>query len=157
MPRPGCPKRRVLLAALLLLQGLCQAAGNALTLACPERITTRQSLQAPVAGWRASQQRPFSAQRTTDAGDSENNLDHVDFSIGPPEELVTLAPDRQSPTQQGRWTSTWMLSKSQEVWFSCHYRGTTVVLSQPLPAALTRCSAQYDMNRGIAIERVSCQ
>lgn len=146
-----------LFAALLALCASFSVAAQDKTYSCPQQITTRQSLHDAVPGWKPSTEKPFSASRQKDTGYSEHNLDSVAFSEGPPEDQVTLAPDRESPTVKGQWTSTWSFQKSESIWFSCSYRKTAVVLSRQLPAGLRSCVVRYNKNAGIAVELVSCK
>jgi len=124
---------------------------------CPPRITTVQSLPEPVPGWRESLEPPFANERANPAGQSEHNLDYVQFSSGVPEERASLVPDRESPTVKGKWTATWRFAKSDEIWFSCWYRGTSVILSRQLPPAVRACSVRYNKNAGLSVEGVTCE
>ncbi|MES2942705.1 MAG: STY0301 family protein [Pseudomonadota bacterium] len=146
-----------LFAALLALCASCAVAAQDKPYNCPQQITTRQSLHEAVTGWSASTEKPFSASRQKDSGYSEHNLDSVGFSDGPPEEQVSLAPERESPSVKGQWTSTWTFQKSEKVWFSCNYRKTSVILSRQLPAGLRSCAVRYNQNAGIAVELVTCK
>ena len=141
----------------LLLAWPCLAADGAFILACPERITTQQTLYQPIEGWRASPEQAADSAGSGASAYSEHNLDNVAFSMGVPDAAVILAPDQQTQVIKGQWTSTWHLQASQGVWFSCRYRGTRVVLSKSLPAGLQRCSVRYNRNRGIEVQHVSCQ
>lgn len=144
-------------AALLALFATFSVAAQDKTFSCPAQITTKQSLHEAVAGWKPSVEKPFSASRQKDTGYSEHNLDAVGFSEGPPEEQVLLAPDKESPTVKGLWTSTWNFQKSESVWLSCNYRKTAVVLSRQLPAGLRSCAVRYNKSAGIAVEWVRCK
>jgi hypothetical protein len=146
--------RRLILGHLLAypLLGACAS----MTYECPVQISTVQSLREPAPGWREALERPFTSDRARESGYSQHNLDYIEFSVGVPEERVSLAPDRETSIVKGRWTATWLLSKSEEIWFSCRYRGTTVMLSRQLSPGLKACAAKYDKNRGITVQGVSC-
>lgn len=144
-----------LLYAVLPISAPAIAAEAALE--CPTRITTRQSLYEPQAGWRESQERPFTSARANDTGYSEHNLDVVDFSVGVPDDRISLAPDAETRQGNGRWTATWTFSGKEPIWFSCRYRETSVILSRQLAPEIRRCLVAYDRNKGITVQSVRCR
>ena len=149
------------LTITLLLPIASQAAGSTVgALVCPETIKTSQSLLEGVSGWSGIQERSDLAKGLNSAAYSQHMLAQVDFSFGPPEGLVWpawLAPDRSTPATKGRWSSTWNFQRSEEIWFSCRYSGTTVLLSRQIAAELKSCSVKYSQNQGTTVENVSCQ
>ncbi len=153
-----CTMKLFSLAFALLLPIASQAAGSTVgAFICPEGIKTSQSLFKAVSGWSETQERSIISQGLNDAAYSEHSLDQVDFSFGPPEGRVWLAPDRSTQSLKGQWSSTWKFQRSEEIWFSCRYRGTTVLLSRQIAPGLTSCSVKYSRNQGIIVEKVSCQ
>lgn len=146
------------LAVALLLPIAAKAAGSTVgALVCPETIKTRQSLLEAVSGWSGTQEHSGISKGLNNAAYSEHKLAQVYFSFGPPEGGVWLAPDRTTQAHKSRWSSTWDFQRSEEIWFSCRYRGTTVLLSRQIAAGLKSCSVNYSRNQGVTVENVSCQ
>lgn len=149
------------LAVALLLPIAAKAAGSTVgALVCPETIKTRQSLLEAVSGWSGTQEHSGISKGLNNAAYSEHKLAQVYFSFGPPEGPAWpawLAPDRSTPAIKGRWRSTWKFQRSDEIWFSCRYRGTTVLLSRQIAAGLKSCSVKYSQNQETTVENVSCQ
>ena len=108
-------------------------------LACPDHITTNQSLAVPVtAEWHVSSNK-FSVIDDKLRG-------HVyGFSSGPPEDMALLAPD-STQKKKGGLLSTWLLDSSEQTWLICGYDFTTIQLSKPLPRQFKKCFLQTDMN-----------
>ena len=146
------------LAVALLWPISSQAAGSTVgAFICPEGIKTSQSLFESVSGWSGTQERSGISKGLNNAAFSEHKLAQVDFSFGPPEGRVWLASDRTTHALKGRWSSTWKLQRSEEIWFSCRYSGTSVLLSRQIATGLKSCSVKYSRNQGIIVENVSCQ
>ena len=146
------------LVVALLLPIASQAAGSTVgDFICPEGIKTSQSLFESVGGWSGTQERSGISKGLNNAAFSEHKLAQVDFSFGPPEGRVWLAPDLSTQALKGRWSSTWKFQRSEEIWFSCRYSGTTVLLSKQIAPGLKSCSVKYSRNQGIIVENVSCQ
>lgn len=145
-------------AVALLLPITAQAAGSTVgAFICPERIKTSQSLFESFSGWSGTQERSVISKGLNNAAFSEHKLAQVDFSFGPPEGRVWLAPDRSTQALKARWGSTWKFQRSEEIWFSCRYSGTSVLLSRQIAAGLKSCSVKYSRNQGMTVENVSCQ
>jgi hypothetical protein len=68
-------------------------------------------------------------------------LRQIQFSDGPPSEQAWLAPDRDERTWQG-----WHFEPSpgKQIWFSCSYSDSKLLLSAPLPADLKYCKVTHD-------------
>jgi hypothetical protein len=126
-------------SALLLLLGASAAHGGApgptqsptAVAHCPARLETMQSAVAPE-GWSA------------DRIGAAKPLAEIGFFDGPVGEQVQLAPS--SETKRGtRRISTWTFAATERpVRMACFYRGTDIVLSQPLPAAVRHCTITAD-------------
>lgn len=103
---------------------------------CPARLHTEQSGKAP-AGWSAQRLDIYQGALTT-----------VLLSDGPPSQKVYLAPD-QSTIEGSRTSNVWVLGRDRSnVWLTCQYDGTDVVLTRRLPADIIECEAVYDDNMG---------
>jgi len=103
---------------------------------CPPKLVTQQSGAAP-AGW--------TAQRLDVYG---GGLETILLSDGPPSDQAYLAPD-QSRVDGGQTTSIWVLGRDRkDVWLTCQYRGTDVVLTRRLPEGVIECDAVFDDNLG---------
>lgn len=66
---------------------------------------------------------------------------------GPPDNLVLLVPNSTIKNKSGL-LSTWVLEKSEGIWLVCGYQNTTIQLSKPLPAGLTKCFVQTNTTDG---------
>ena len=99
---------------------------------CPMKIEVSQSLAAPQDGWTGGQDK------------LPTELAGISVFDGPPEQLADLVPDDGKETGDSR-SDVWNLPKSERgYWLTCRYSSTTVTLTRPLPAAVTRCEAVYE-------------
>lgn len=74
---------------------------------------------------------------------------------GTPAELGTLIPDNDE--QEGKyweWGLYWGNDTSYQLFAACSYKGTNVVLIQPLPRNLAKCRVS---RKGAGVQTVSCQ
>jgi hypothetical protein len=123
------------LCALMAPAAVVAATDNVAPL-CPARLTTEQSGKAPT-GWTAQRLDIYQGALMT-----------VLLSDGPPSEKAYLAPD-QSTTEGSRTSNVWVLGRQMKnVWLTCQYDGTDVVLTRRLPADIIECEAVYDDNMG---------
>jgi hypothetical protein len=148
------------LVALVLLLAFCsrsQAAGaDIYKISCPATIETTQNLrsQAP-AGW--SQVANLEIAGTPSRWNNTHWLSGVGFSIGHPSDLVILAPDNSNESRHGRtFTSYWTFYDTAGVYVSCSYAGTTVQLSQQVPAGYRRCEVHDEKKANIHFFGISC-
>ncbi|BCB22411.1 hypothetical protein OCUBac02_53050 (plasmid) [Bosea sp. ANAM02] len=121
--------RRVFAAGLSLI-----AAGSAIAAPqCPAELTTRQELSSVHQGWK--EQQVMSPHRHA----------RITFFDGPPAEQASLAPD-ETRSVNGREVSTWRFGRSstRAIWIECGYAGTSISLSQELPAETKSCSITFD-------------
>lgn len=83
------------------------------------------------------------------------DLEQMQFSDGPPEEQAWLAPDRDERTWQG-WHFT--PSSGKQIWLSCSYTGSKLLLSAPLPANVKYCKVTHDPSmQGYPATGMTCQ
>jgi hypothetical protein len=149
--------KQTIVAAVLLAAQCAWAVGPDIEFKCPRRIRTQQVLYGPADDWRQSTEKPQVAGSPGDVEYSEHNLDFVTFSTGVPEDRAVLRPDLEVKAKHGKWSTSWKFEDSREIWFACHYRATTVMLSRQLPPDVKTCTAEYMKNVGIAVQRVWCQ
>lgn len=123
-----------MITTLLLIAA--QGASATLPLACPDHITTKQTLTSPAEGWQTSD----NAFAVTD---KKLRGMIYGFSDGPPEDMALLKPDSIVKSKAGL-LSTWVLDRSEQTWLICRYEFTTIHLSRPLPAKLKKCFVQTD-------------
>ncbi len=99
---------------------------------CPMKIEVTQSLAAPQEGW-------------TDGQDKlPTELGGIAVFDGPPEQLADLVPDDGKDAGDSR-SDVWNLPTNERgYWLTCRYSSTTVTLTRPLPATVTRCEAVYE-------------
>ncbi|WP_325063569.1 STY0301 family protein [Pseudomonas mangiferae] len=114
---------------------------------CPEVLDATETVSAPLAPWHVS----------VDRG-TDRNLEDMALYIGPPERRGSLTP-ASSRTHGARRVTTWVLTPdSQGYWLACTYQKSLTLLSQPLPARVTRCTlterVDYHTPR---IERFACE
>lgn len=146
---------RATLAALLLVAATPAVAD---TLACPRVLrTTQQALDVPPgmiaeegpADWSTLAYVEFYTGGPVPAG---RDLNPVRYAMPPAEQVA-----------QGRtMTAVWDFARvSDEVWLSCHYHATRMILLLPVPDSATRCSVTY--GRGEtgavipgAVQRIAC-
>lgn len=71
-------------------------------------------------------------------------LQNILFSEGPPTEQATLAP-----TSNGKKSRRWNFSptRGQDIWLSCAYNGTALILSTKLPRSITACEVALDADQ----------
>lgn len=151
-----------LLIATLLWPAAALAAASAVAeesvvaYRCPPRITTAQTLAAPVPEWRPSVDYSFAAAGKT-AHTSEHPLDSVMFFEGQPEDGASLVPDNENEATGNVWDARWDFTRSETIWFACTYRQTTVLLSRQLPAGIRSCFARFDNAAGLTVRKVWCE
>ncbi len=117
-----------------LLATVAGSVAPAVALSCPEHVETKQELVTSRNGWQVSQDRSLSV-------DGKLRRTIMGFSDGPPQDRAILAPSgsSRSPTGKDARVNRWSLKRSEGVWFVCSYSQTTIQLSKPLPAGLSRC------------------
>jgi hypothetical protein len=76
----------------------------------------------------------------------------VRFSEGPPTEQAILAPDASTRT-----TASWKFEPApgKNIWMSCAYVATDVIIATKLPATIKSCRLTFDKG-GNLMESVSC-
>ncbi len=99
---------------------------------CPAALTVQQTAPNPPVGMKMVDIAP---------GHPWTN---AQFSDGPPEQEVWLAPD--SSQRRGKETvNTWRFSSSADgVWLSCTYTGTSLAAAFRLPETVRGCEVRYD-------------
>ncbi|HTZ00438.1 MAG TPA: STY0301 family protein [Rhodocyclaceae bacterium] len=137
--------RQPLLCALLLMS-LPAVASDEIEFRCPPRISAIQKLAQPVPGWRESL-----------PADDGHFLALAMFSDGAPEKQAWLVPDSEDQPKNKVSTAKWKFAASENIWLSCQYRQTTVMVSRQLPAGLKRCSIRMDPSKAIEVQRVWCE
>ncbi len=80
----------------------------------------------------------------------------AEFSDGPPQMQAVLLYSKQADLKQGR-VLTYDFYPVQQPWLICSYRGTSVTLSQKLPAATKRCQITLDKNTDFSTaKKIDC-
>ena len=105
------------------------AGAAAAEIECPRTIQVRQVATDVPSGF------------TTAVSATPPQLASVTFFDGKPEEEASLVYDRKTPGRNGI-RAYWTFQPSSQIWLSCSYSGTSVVLSRPLPG-VTRCMVVY--------------
>lgn len=114
---------------LLMLAAVPAVAFAMENVQCPDSIVTRQEARDVPKGWTAYEP------------SAKHLLSSVEFSEGVPTNMATLLPTGE----QGPSVSIWTFTPSAEgYWVSCCYNGTSIVLSQKLPAETSACQVEYD-------------
>jgi hypothetical protein len=94
---------------------------------CPAEISVIQKLSGSVPGFAVS-----------DKG-IPHRLENIEFSSGPPNQQAWLAPSSSNTTH-----STWDFLPNDNIFISCDYGYTSLILSQPLPPHTKSCKVQFD-------------
>lgn len=122
--------------------------GLAAELHCPGNISVKQSLVNKEPGWREG------------ASETPILLAGVTFFDGPPEQKASLVYDSET-LLKGKQVAVWRFGSQSQIWISCRYSGTTVVLSQPLSKSTSTCKVTYNAKQTIdglpVIERIECE
>ena len=115
---------------------------------CPETISVKQSLIKPEQGWKES------------TSDLPNRLAGVTFLDGPPEQEASLVNEGESFVK-GKQIATWRFGSRSQIWLSCRYSGSNIVLSRALTEGTSVCSVTYNPRQTIAglplIEKIECK
>jgi len=127
---------------LLLMRGFAEE------IRCPETIAVKQSLARSVEGWQES------------ASDMPNRLAGVTFFDGPPEQKASLVYDSERSVK-GKQIATWLFVAKSQIWLTCGYSGSNLILSRILTNGTTSCSVTYDPKLTVAglpsIEKIECK
>jgi hypothetical protein len=132
---------------ILLCSAFCPAADS---ITCPETISTRQELTAPVPGWTPMQD------------DTPHSLSGITFYDGPPAEKASLVYDQITPGKSEQ-IATWRFAPQtgRRIWLACSYAGTAIQLTKGLPPNISICSVTYDPQQSIAglpvIRKITCR
>lgn len=78
------------------------------------------------------------------------------FSEGVPEERAWLIPDNENALKGKAWIARWDFSTSDDIWITCRYRETTVMVSKKLPPGIKACFVSVDKTKGIQVQHVWC-
>lgn len=136
---------RIVLCGMLAASGLCASD----VASCPETIDVHQELTAAVPGFQST------------LSDTPVRLASVAFYDSPPAEKVSLANER-TVKLTGKEKAIWRFTvqPNHEIWMSCGYSGTSVLLIRPLPPKTDTCSVTYNVRQRVAglpvIEAIAC-
>jgi hypothetical protein len=123
-------------------------AATAAELRCPDTISVKQTLVKPETGWRES------------PSDLPIRFAGVTFFDGPPEQKASLVNDTESMVK-GKRIAVWKFLPQSQIWASCSYSGSNIVLSQALAKGTSKCSVTYIPKETIAglptIEKIDCE
>lgn len=137
-----------LIAGCIVLVGSFVTCGFAEEVHCPETISVKQSLAKPEQGWKES------------TSDMPNRLAGVTFLDGPPEQKASLVNEGESLVK-GKQIATWRFGSQSQIWLSCRYSGSTIVLSRALAKGTSVCRVTYNPRQTIAglpsIEKIECK
>jgi hypothetical protein len=128
--------------------GSFAARGFAEEVRCPETIAVKQNLAKPEPGWKES------------LSDMPNRLAGVTFFDGPPEEKASLVYDAESLVK-GKRITRWHFGPQSQIWLSCRYVDSSVVLSRALMKGTSECQVTYDPSVTTAglplVEKTECK
>jgi hypothetical protein len=139
------PALRLLLGALLLAAPAPAFAG----VTCPLKIQVTQQLAAQGPGWKVG---------TTGWPAALTALSVFD---GTPENHYALRQDDERQDEK-TWTVIWNLPpRPHPYWITCRYANTTITLSRPLPATVTRCELVHELeitsaDGGLVVRSMDC-
>lgn len=115
---------------------------------CPDTIAVKQNLSKPEPGWKEGM------------SDLPNLLAGVTFFDGPPEEKASLVNDSERRVQ-GKQIAIWRFGPQSQIWISCGYAGSNIVLSRALAKGTSGCSVTYNPKVTVAglpsIEKIECK
>lgn len=137
--------------SVLIAAGISLSAAGAAAAApqCPAEISAKQELFSAQQGWQGQQ------------GTSTHRHARITFYDGSPAEQASLAPD-ETRRLSGKEVSTWRFGRSSKraIWIECGYAGTSISLSQELPAGTRSCSITFDPKVRLSglprIEKLDC-
>jgi len=136
------------ISCCIVCTGLFVMRGFAEEIHCPETISVTQSLAKQEQGWKAS------------TSDTPARLAGVTFLDGPPEQKASLVNDGESRVN-GKQIATWRFGAKSQIWLSCRYANSSIVLSRALPKGTAACSVTYNPRETIAglpsIEKIECK
>lgn len=137
-----------LIAACIAILGSSMEPALAAEVHCPETVSVNQSLAKPEPGWKPG----TSALPIGLAG--------VTLFDGPPEQQASLVYDSETMLH-GKQIATWRFGPNSDIWLSCQYSGTLIVLSRALPKNTTVCLVTYNPKQTVAglplVEKIACQ
>ncbi|WP_145749568.1 STY0301 family protein [Nitrospirillum amazonense] len=142
-------KTLIILGPLMLPVGIASAAEVAPQ--CPKTFAVTETPASVPAGFAAyADGNPPVALSTQPLA---RPLAAVRFSEGPPTEQATLAPDATTKT-----SASWKFETTPDknIWMSCAYLATDVIVVTKLPAAIKSCRVTLDKG-GNLVESVSCR
>jgi hypothetical protein len=114
---------------------------------CPDYIFTKQELHATNDGTADA----HIAALTETKSARRNNLETIDFYLGPARGQAQLKPE-----QYGK-ISRWEFLPAEGVHYVCRYNGTDVTLDAPLEASIAKCEVSpYNNKYGIEYQQVIC-
>lgn len=122
--------KRAILAGFVFLSQAAQAAVHP----CPATLTIPVTVQPPAGLTAYEQGNPSVA---TNKATVSLKFHDAMFSSGPPEQSAWLVADAGS-AQTDKWNFTAMHDKN--VWVSCRYEGSALLLSAALPSGMSQCS-----------------
>jgi hypothetical protein len=146
--------------AVLLLLASCSRSQAADTdiyvISCPATIETTQNLRSPApTAW--SEVANVEVEDTPRRWNNTHWLSGASFSTGHPSNLFILAPDNSNESRHRRkFTSYWTFYDTAGVYVSCSYAGTTVQLTQQIPAGYKRCEVSYEKDATGNSVSISC-
>jgi hypothetical protein len=138
----------LLIAVCVVFSGPLATRGLAEEVHCPDTISVKQSLTKPEQGWKET------------TSDLPNRVSGVTFLDGPPEQRASLVNDAESSVK-GKQVATWHFGSQSQIWLSCSYSGSNIVLSRALPKGTSVCSVTYNPRQSVAglplIEKIECK
>ena len=123
----------------LILSGAIAALGQSsspISLTCPSAVKVTETA-APIDGWKSS------------STPREHNFERVSiYNIDKEGREYDLAPDDQAGTG-GKVVQSWKLKdyRSMKIFLRCRYHDTAAVLYTEAPAALTRCTFTFALDK----------
>jgi hypothetical protein len=136
------------IAACACIVGLSATVGIAAEERCPESISVKQTLVKPEPGWQPG------------TSDLPIRLAGVTFFDGPPEEKASLVNDSESIVK-GKQVAVWRFGPQSQIWLSCRYASSNIVLSRALTKGTSTCRVTYIPKQTIAglpaIEKIECE
>jgi hypothetical protein len=134
------------LAGFLLVFSFVPVLADTVLPVCPLKISTEQTLKPASNDWTSTQ------------SDITHNLLGMDFYQGPISERAQLMPSGEL-RKGGSVLTTWIFSGPiSPINVACHYAGTSIILSQPLPEKVSSCTIASDRKtRRVDAASVRCK
>lgn len=128
-----------IMALAFAMAGTCVAHAADKIPACPKSIAVTETAPSVPPGFHAYQD--GNPPREPSAAPATVALDRIMFSDGPPTEMAWLAPES---TRKGSVEYDLTPSPGKDIWLSCGYQATSMIMSTRLPNSVKRCQVTIE-------------